>query len=81
MQMQRAKKLGMNWVVDVALSPISKHKYRVYLIDGSNVDYGNINYENVLIHEDTKRRRQFLARWSHYPTLTTFIPHFIKLLV
>ena len=67
LQMQRAKELGMNWVADIQLSPLSKKKYRVILSDGSHVDYGNINYEDFLIHGDPERRRRFLARWSHHP--------------
>jgi hypothetical protein len=38
LQMQRAKDLGMNWVVDIELSPLSKKKYRVILSDGCHVD-------------------------------------------
>ena len=67
LQMKRAEDLGMNWVVDIQLSPLSKKKYRVYLSDGSHVDYGNINYEDFLIHRDKKRRKRFHARWSHHP--------------
>lgn len=37
LQMQRAKDLGMNWVVDIQLSPLSKKKYRVILSDGSQL--------------------------------------------
>ena len=42
LQMQRAKELGMNQVADIELSPLSKKKYRVYLSNGSYIDYGNI---------------------------------------
>ena len=61
--MQRAKEIGMNWVLDIELSPISKKKYRVYFSNGFHVDYGKIKYDDFLIHTDPERRRGFLTRW------------------
>ena len=66
LQMQRAKELGMNWVVDIQLSPLSKKKYRVYLSDGSHFDYGNINYEDVLIHRKTQKNSGSLVPSSKF---------------
>jgi hypothetical protein len=63
--MQKARKLGLIWVVDIQLSPLSKKKYRVYLSDGSHVDYGSFGMSDYLTHKDEKRRSRFHQRFQN----------------
>ena len=66
LQMQRVKKLGLYWVVNIQLSPLSKKKYRVYLSDGSHVDYGSFGMSDYLItYKDEKRRLSFHQRFQN----------------
>jgi hypothetical protein len=62
LQLQRAQELGMDWVVDIESSPLSKKKYRILLTDGSHVDYGAMSMSDYLIQKDEKRRLRFHQR-------------------
>jgi hypothetical protein len=45
----------VNFNEDIQISPLLKKKYRIYPSGGSHVDYGNINYDNFLIHKDKQK--------------------------
>ena len=71
--MKKAKKLGLNFILDIQISPIKQKKYRVSLSDGTYVDYGHIDYLDYLQHKDPERRKKFFARWSKNPNINN--PH------
>ena len=56
----RNKKLQFK---DIIYSPRKYKKYRTILNDGSFVDWGDIRYQDKLIHEDPKRVENFKKRF------------------
>ena len=68
-QMRIAQKLGLNFIEFIEVSPLKLKKYRVFLTDGSHVDYGHVDYEDYLQHKDETRRRRFMARWMNNPNI------------
>ena len=55
----------MHWVQDIVLSPLKKKKYRVYLREGTHIDYGAVGMSDYLIHKDEKRRERFHQRFKN----------------
>lgn len=64
-QMNLAKKQKLNFINKIELSPLQNKKYRVYLNDGSHVDYGAFGMEDYLIHKDKIRRERFHNRFHN----------------
>ncbi len=88
LQISKAKKLGIlfdkrtneGFITDIQISPKKNNKYRVFLTDGSYIDYGYYGLmkdgtmsEDFLEHKDPERRKKFLARWSSNPNINN--PH------
>lgn len=46
-------------------SPLKYKKWRVWLPDGSHVDYGDSRYEDYLIHKDVERKNAYRNRHKH----------------
>jgi len=72
-QLKKAKKLGLDFILNIEISPLKQKKYRVYLTDGTHVDYGSVLYADYLQHESEERRKKFHARWSKNPNINN--PH------
>lgn len=68
-QMKIAHKLGIDFISSIELSPLKNKKYRVFLTDGSHVDYGHIDYQDYLQHKDPERRAHFVSRWKNNPNI------------
>lgn len=64
-QKNKAKKLNLDFVKDIQLSPIKNKKYRVFLIDNSHIDYGSFGMSDYLIHKDENRRTRFHQRFHN----------------
>lgn len=72
-QLKKAKELGLDFILGIEISPLKQKKYRVYLNDGTYIDYGHILYDDYLQHKDPERRKKFFARWSKNPNINN--PH------
>lgn len=59
-----AKRLSIPFI-DIVMSPLKTKKYRIYLKDGAVIDFGHIDYEDYLEHNDDERRRKFFARFQN----------------
>ena len=64
-QMKRARALGIP-VYSITISPRTNKKYRITLLNGAVIDYGNPLYDDYLVHKNEERRRRFYARWMHH---------------
>lgn len=80
LQMKKAKQLGLDFIERIEISPIKQKKYRVFLSDGTYVDYGfwglmkdGTMSMDFLEHKDPVRRQKFLNRWSSNPNIDN--PH------
>jgi ribosomal protein L31 len=62
-QVQIAQKLKIPFKA-ITTSPLKSKKYRIYLNDGSHVDYGSAGMSDYLIHQDKKRRARFHQRFQ-----------------
>lgn len=62
-QLKLAKKLGLDIITDIQLSPSRTHKYQVTLTDGKKINYGAFGMSDFLIHGDEDRRRRFHQRF------------------
>ena len=67
--MRIARKLGIDFIRTIELSPLKNKKYRVFLNDGSHVDYGHIDYQDYLQHKNETRRERFMSRWINNPNI------------
>ncbi len=67
-QLKRARQLGIP-VRSITISPRKNKKYRIELINGAVIDYGNPAYEDYLMHQDPERRKRFQSRWANNPRI------------
>jgi hypothetical protein len=51
-----------------------RHKYMVITSDGKKIKFGNINYEDYLIHKDKKRRDNFRNRNKRFLNYDKYSP-------
>ena len=72
----KAHKLGLTFITDISISPLKSKKYRVYLNDGTHVDFGYFGQmkdgkmsQDYLEHKSELRRQRFLNRWKNNPNI------------
>ena len=51
------------YIKQIGYSNNKNKKYYVILKNGKIIDYGNINYQDYIIHQDDKRRDNFKKRF------------------
>jgi hypothetical protein len=61
-------------VSDVGYANDNKHKYYIVTKDGKKIKFGNINYEDYLIHKDDKRRMNFRNRNKRFLNYDKYSP-------
>lgn len=49
-------------LIKVVPSPIVSKKYRAVFDDNTHTDFGDANYSDFRIHQDPKRKAQYIAR-------------------
>ena len=57
---QVAKQNGLSkYIKELGYSKVKDKKYYVITIDNKKVNFGNLKYEDYLIHHDEERRKRF----------------------
>ena len=55
-----AKQNGISkYIKELGYSKVKDKKYYVITIDNKKVNFGNLKYEDYLIHHDEERRKRF----------------------
>lgn len=64
-QNKKAKKLGLDFIIDIKLSPSNRHKYQVILNNGKKINYGALGMEDYLMNKNEDRRLRFHQRFHN----------------
>ena len=57
-QVAKRNKLS-KYIKEIGYSKVKDKKYYVITIDNKKVNFGNLKYEDYLIHHDEERRKRF----------------------
>lgn len=66
----------MSLIINIEKSPIRNKKFRIYLLNGNKIDFGNDNCHYYIEHKNKKKREIFYKLLNNETKnlLTTLIP-------